>query len=1464
MKKVISLFLSILILFSVLQTVPYTALADGVETLGTLTQGVPAEVKRELNERKFYYYSFVPEEDGLYLISTHDETVQYIIPALFDENLEVVDDSVYQRDKNNTRQATRAFSGDLKAGKTYYVGVYILLTAATTAYPLATVTVSKHTHSFAHGICTVCEKKDPDYTPTVNTLETNVTFENEFVAPGEIQYYTYTPEVSGCYHITLSKNYDYNYTIKNSAGEKVVARNTGVYTDLEGGETYSVEINHSEKKLGAYTFTVSYHEHSFVHGYCKTCSRYDPDYVAPVPELELGVPCEGELTRTNEINEFTFTPDTDGSYKFSYDDKDVMVKMTLLDGKDSLFSSTYYPQYAQLEAGKTYTLQISWWTSYSAGPYTVLAEKHEHEFHNGYCSVCKAKDESYVVPTVPLEIDTYYDDEIFSTPEVHHFSFTTDEAGLYNIDTDNITPNPHTLGSLTVYVYDGNGNKVDKAARYNRYWCYNLEANTAYTFTVQVYEGHPFTGTFKVRYRRHTHRLSVTGTEKATCKTEGKKAYQCPECGYTTEEILPVDPDGHQFVNGTCRLCNAVDESYVKTVKEAKTNIVYYADAYYGGETKYFSFTPEEDGVYEFGATPWSNSTAIFELFDENENRVMKFSASSSTTGYAELEAGKTYVLAITLKNDDNGVNFTIKKHAHSYKTETKAATCEETGYVKRSCKCGDFTAEYTEATGLHSFKETVVKPTCIENGYTFYECTVCRFSYYTSYVPADPDAHHFVNGICDECGAVQSGYEFTDLKLNRSTSFTFSNEDDERYFRYVPKETGYYTIKSSGRADPYCELYDEEMNWLDDADDISDSNYNFELSAYFEKDKPYYLCVGIYDGVNKKITLKVTTHTHKYETETVAPTCGSMGATIKYCACGDYEITDVKEATGAHTYRLEEIVEPTCIDKGYTVYACSVCGDSYTDNEKAPTGVHEYENKICVNCGAKQQSTNRVFESVINPGDSIPVTFTTKDDVAYFTFVPEFGGSYTFETSGFADTYIVLTDEDGKTVAEDDDSAPAENARINAMFLAGRVYTFAVDVLDLKECTFTAKLYAHTHSFVSFTVPATCVDKGYTEYTCTECFYSTTGSYTQPTGVHSYSGGICEECGSIDTSYGFDAFKDGETKTVSGNSLKVYSFVPFHSGEGELCLAMGLGAIVILDKNGNPLAPTDENQTITDSVKTNFVKGEKYFIAVYPLLTTVAVSLNCSFAHTFEPYTVPSTCTVKGYTCNKCTLCGKEEDKTELDLAEHNYVYEELPPTCMYKGYTCLKCTVCGREKDRTETEMVDHDFVEEYVAPNCTFAGHFCMKCRYCGLTKNYTEIPANGVHEFTDHVIAPTYYSEGLTVHFCKICCYEYTDNVVPPLDLKLKRRKIKKIKAGKKSLRVWWNADSDAEGYEIQYSASRKFKKRKTIRVKGKNKAYKKLKRLKSGKKYYVRVRSVRTINGRTYRSKWSKKKAVTVK
>lgn len=88
-------------------------------------------------------------------------------------------------------------------------------------------------------------------------------------------------------------------------------------------------------------------------------------------------------------------------------------------------------------------------------------------------------------------------------------------------------------------------------------------------------------------------------------------------------------------------------------------------------------------------------------------------------------------------------------------------------------------------------------------------------------------------------------------------------------------------------------------------------------------------------------------------------------------------------------------------------------------------------------------------------------------------------------------------------------------------------------------------------------------------------------------------------------------------------------------------------------------------------------------------------------------------------------------------------------------------------------------------------------------------------------------------------------------------------IAKLTPAKKAFTVKWKKKS-CTGYQIRYSLKSSMASAKKVTVKKASTLSKKIRKLKSRKKYYVQVRTYKTVKGTKYYSRWSKKKAVKTK
>ena len=135
------------------------------------------------------------------------------------------------------------------------------------------------------------------------------------------------------------------------------------------------------------------------------------------------------------------------------------------------------------------------------------------------------------------------------------------------------------------------------------------------------------------------------------------------------------------------------------------------------------------------------------------------------------------------------------------------------------------------------------------------------------------------------------------------------------------------------------------------------------------------------------------------------------------------------------------------------------------------------------------------------------------------------------------------------------------------------------------------------------------------------------------------------------------------------------------------------------------------------------------------------------------------------------------------------------------------------------------------------------------------------ATGNHPYAVTTVKATLFAKGKATYVCPAC-----GNTVVK-SLKKKTFKISSLKSTKKNtIVVKTKKQAQIKGYQVQYSTSKKFTKKttKAVKVATKKGLKKTVNGLKSGKKYYVRVRAYKMNGKKTVYSAWTAKKSVKVK
>ena len=293
--------------------------------------------------------------------------------------------------------------------------------------------------------------------------------------------------------------------------------------------------------------------------------------------------------------------------------------------------------------------------------------------------------------------------------------------------------------------------------------------------------------------------------------------------------------------------------------------------------------------------------------------------------------------------------NFVVEL-GHNYLETVTAPTCLDSGYTTYTCACGhSYIDNLVSALGHDMIKDAAVAPTCLETGLTEgSHCSRCDHKVEQKVVAAL--GHNVVIDValaakctetgltegkhCDRCGEVllaqevvaAKGHRYGNLKVNPATC----------------TEEGWINLGCGDCDCAWDSRYDQEAK-----DYLASMPFiNVSVKGHTEVvDKavaPTCTKTGLTEGshcsVCNEVLVAQTTvpmKDHTYTTKVSEPTCENEGKKTDTCTACGHAVEEIIPVKG-HSYESVEVKAPTCVDYGYTVYKCSVCGTKsigdYTD----------------------------------------------------------------------------------------------------------------------------------------------------------------------------------------------------------------------------------------------------------------------------------------------------------------------------------------------------------------------------------------------------------------------------------------------------------------------------------------------------------------------------------------------------
>ena len=278
---------------------------------------------------------------------------------------------------------------------------------------------------------------------------------------------------------------------------------------------------------------------------------------------------------------------------------------------------------------------------------------------------------------------------------------------------------------------------------------------------------------------------------------------------------------------------------------------------------------------------------------------------------------------------------------------------------------------------------------------------------------------------------------------------------------------------------------------------------------------------------------------------------------------------------------------------------------------------------------------------------------------------------------------------------------------------------------------------------------------------------------------------------------------------------------------------------------------------------------------------------------------TTPAACEEEGVETRTCKIDSKHTETRKTEATGHDWDNGTVtkPATCAEDGAKTYKCINAGCTETKTEKIPATGNHTYETVITKAKPGadGSIVEKCAVCGKVKSKTAIAApktvtlsSDTYTYTGSAKKPTVKvedsagktisSSNYTVQYASgrtlVGSYKvtvtfkgskYTGSKSAVFRITPKKTTLKSVTAAKKAFTVKWNKQSpQTTGYQIRYSTSSKFTNATTVTVKGSSTLSKKISKVSAKKKYYVKVRTYKTVNGRRYYSGWSSVKTVTTK
>ena len=502
----------------------------------------------------------------------------------------------------------------------------------------------------------------------------------------------------------------------------------------------------------------------------------------------------------------------------------------------------------------------------------------------------------------------------------------------------------------------------------------------------------------------HTPGKVIRVDREANCYTEGLQVRECTVCGKGYWETIPMTQ--HHWVDGKCTICG--DEC--KHTYGEKTILTPATCTTMGSYTKtcttcgyvYKGQIPKTQHNYEWKVTTPAtcNSTGVETKTCTNCGKTYG-QRTIPATGEHNWETVETIPATCTSKEK--------QKQECTVCHTTRTTINENSHYADHTWAEGDGTVTCTKCGWEHTHRwvedtSKTVPATCTSEGSKTYYCTADYKDYdqevhkchSTKTVTLAKTAHHWVNGVCTECGATHEHDWQEQTSLAQSPTCT--EKGSKTYKCSKCGETKVEEIPATGHT---WKIHQIAQNKSECKCSVCGATKAHDLKVV-SKDPATCTKKGIIHYVCKDCGKKVRDndpdapalghdwknqdgtcsrcneqHTHDWgEWKTTTPAdCTTEGEEVRQCNTCGFEETKKLEKTAHQWGEWKTTTKPSCTTEGEEVRQCEVCQKTETKKLEKTAHVTEIvgaKESTCTTAGYSGDEVCKHCHAVIKMGHKL------------------------------------------------------------------------------------------------------------------------------------------------------------------------------------------------------------------------------------------------------------------------------------------------------------------------------------------------------------------------------------------------------------------------------------------------------------------------------------------------------------